>query len=186
MTDRCSMIDDRCYRTVFRFHVKFGYVNPKIGPLDPFSDGTSYFTRRIVGTHLADCIGTMLKDFRAFQLAKSFYKGCKLLKLPSHLKDQLMRASSSIALNLAESTGKITQKDKIKYFSIAFGSLRESQAILEIEEIESPKLIEISDQLGGMLYKLCKVSERGKSTSDSEHHTEAPIIDHRSVIRNPN
>jgi four helix bundle protein len=128
----------------------------------------------------------MLKDFRAFQLAKSFYKGCKLLKLPSHLKDQLMRASSSIALNLAESTGKITQKDKIKYFSIAFGSLRESQAILEIEEIESPKLIEISDQLGGMLYKLCKVSERGKSTSDSEHHTEAPIIDHRSVIRNPN
>jgi hypothetical protein len=93
-----------------------------------------------------------------------------------------MRASSSIALNLAESTGKITQKDKIKYFSIAFGSLRESQAILEIEEIENPKLIEITDQLGGMLYKLCKVSERGKSTSDSEHHTEAPIIEHRSSI----
>jgi four helix bundle protein len=124
----------------------------------------------------------MLKDFRAFQLAKSYYKGCKSLKLPSHLKDQLMRASSSIALNLAESSGKLTQKDKIKYFSIAFGSLRESQAILEIEEIENPKLIEISDQLGGMLYKLCKISDRESANLKTEYTTESPINEPQSSI----
>jgi four helix bundle protein len=63
----------------------------------------------------------MLKNFRAFQLAKEFYQICKTLKLPVHLKDQLMRASSSTALNLAESSGERTEKERDRYFTVARG-----------------------------------------------------------------
>src|SRR4051812_18772045 len=100
----------------------------------------------------------MLNDFRAFGLAKKYYQQCKRQKLPHFLKDQLNRASSSIALNLAEGSGKRTKADQIRFYSIAFGSLRESQAILEIENIDNPELQNLSDQLGAILYKLCRMN----------------------------
>ena len=43
----------------------------------------------------------MLDKFKTFQLSVKFYKVCLTLKMPSHLRDQLLRASSSISLNLA-------------------------------------------------------------------------------------
>jgi len=108
----------------------------------------------------------MLKDFRAFQLAKILYQTCKTLKLPAHLKDQLVRASSSIALNLAESSGERTEKEKERYYTIARGSLLESQAILELEGIHDPDLANTMNQLGAILYTLCRIAEKcGKSGS---------------------
>ena len=100
----------------------------------------------------------MLKDFRAFELSTRFYRGCKPLKMPLFLKDQLMRAASSISLNLAESAGNRSDKERIRYFTLAFGSLRECQAILELEEVRDPTIRELSDQLGAVLYKLCRIS----------------------------
>ncbi|RMG42542.1 MAG: four helix bundle protein, partial [Candidatus Dadabacteria bacterium] len=44
----------------------------------------------------------MNKTFRTLQLAIAFYKLCRLQPLRGNLKDQLLRASSSIALNLSE------------------------------------------------------------------------------------
>jgi hypothetical protein len=41
----------------------------------------------------------MLKNFKTYQLSIQFYQACEKLKLPRHLKDQLVRASSSVALN---------------------------------------------------------------------------------------
>jgi len=102
----------------------------------------------------------MLKDFRAFQLAKEFYQICKTLKIPVHIKDQLTRASSSIALNLAESSGERTEKEKERFFTMARGSFFEAQAILELEEIQDAKLIDIANQLGAILYKLCRIAEK--------------------------
>jgi four helix bundle protein len=61
--------------------------------------------------------------------------------LPTHLeslpkigdiKDQLDRASTSIALNLAEGNGKYTPKDRCKFFDIAHGSALECAAGLDI------------------------------------------------------
>jgi four helix bundle protein len=98
----------------------------------------------------------MLKDFRAFQLAKEFYQASRSIKLPPFLKDQFARAASSIALNLAESSAKRTEKERIRYFTIAFGSLRECQAILEIEAICDSKVHDLADQLGAVLYRLCR------------------------------
>lgn len=80
-----------------------------------------------------------------------------------------MRASSSIALNLAESSGRRTQKEKLRYFTISLGSLRETQAILELEQINDSALHETTDQLGAILYKLCQLREKSEELEPSEH-----------------
>lgn len=48
------------------------------------------------------------------------------------LKDQLERAAISVVLNLAEGAGKITPKDRRKYFAIARGSIQEVAGCIEI------------------------------------------------------
>ncbi len=40
---------------------------------------------------------SMLKNFRTYGLSIDFYKECKKMSLPSSLKDQLIRASSSVS-----------------------------------------------------------------------------------------
>lgn len=52
------------------------------------------------------------------------------------LNDQLRRASSSIILNIAEGTGKISKNDKKNFYAIARGSVNECVAILRIIHIE--------------------------------------------------
>ena len=96
----------------------------------------------------------MLKQFKTYQLSIHFYQACLKLKLPRHLKDQMLRASSSITLNLAEGSAKPTKKDQMKFFFIAFGSLRECQAILSLSDHVSPDLIDMADHIGACLYKL--------------------------------
>lgn len=44
----------------------------------------------------------MLKTFRSYQLAVQFYRASRALHVGAPLKDQLRRAASSVALNLAE------------------------------------------------------------------------------------
>ncbi|MEK6578614.1 MAG: four helix bundle protein [Bdellovibrionota bacterium] len=94
----------------------------------------------------------MLQKFRTYQLALDFYQQCKKVSLPFHLRDQLMRASSSIALNLAEGSAKPTHKDRMKFYRIALGSLREVQAIISLEQLNVLKCS--ADHLGASLYKL--------------------------------
>jgi four helix bundle protein len=48
------------------------------------------------------------------------------------IKDQLDRASISIALNIAEGNGKFSPKDRCRFFDIAHGSALESAAGLDI------------------------------------------------------
>ena len=97
----------------------------------------------------------MLQKFRTYQLSVKFYKSAVKLKLPRHLKDQMNRTSSSICLNLAEESGKKTVKDKIKFYSISLGSLRECQAIMDLTNDVDPELIRLADYIGACLYKLC-------------------------------
>src|SRR6478672_2532067 len=110
----------------------------------------------------------MLHDFKAYQLAKTYYQRCKYLRLPLFLKDQLTRSSASIVLNLAEGSGKRTRNDQRRFYSMAFGSLRESQAILDMEGISDSELKQLTDQLGAVLWKLSGYS---KATSDPEPPT---------------
>jgi four helix bundle protein len=48
------------------------------------------------------------------------------------VKDQLDRASASIALNIAEGNGKYSPKDRCRFFDIAHGSALECAAGLDI------------------------------------------------------
>ena len=117
----------------------------------------------------------MLEKFEAYQIAKKFYWTCKPLKVPRYLQDQLLRASSSVVLNLAEASGKRTPQDQRRFYSIAFGSLRECRAILEMERIEDPDLNRIVDQLGAILYVLSRKPIHPASASASADPTDSDI-----------
>jgi four helix bundle protein len=97
-----------------------------------------------------------MKNFRTYQLAVSFFRLCNKLKLPMHLSDQLRRASVSIVCNLAEGRGKPTRKDQLKYFHIAFGSVRECQALLTLAELDNSELYKLLDSIAAHLYLLIK------------------------------
>jgi four helix bundle protein len=68
-----------------------------------------------------------------------------------------MRASSSITLNLAEGAAKLSRKERLRYYGIAFGSVREVQAIIRLEDLRS--LASGADQLAASLYRLTHPSD---------------------------
>jgi four helix bundle protein len=109
-----------------------------------------------------------LKNFRAYQTAVLFFKACQKMSCTAHLKDQLVRASSSIALNLAEGSVKPTLKDQSKFYHQALGSLRESQAALELAGVaEDDSIHEIANKLGVQIFKLCEAI-RPRTTKDKK------------------
>lgn len=87
------------------------------------------------------------------------------LKYKSSLGDQLNRSVVSIVLNIAEGSGRYTDKELIRFFDIAIGSIYETMASLDLaqdngllskqdfeETVE--KLKSIARQLGGFKRKL--------------------------------
>ena len=105
----------------------------------------------------------MLSQFKTYRLAVEFHHHCRCLKLPGYLKDQLLRASSSVALNLAEGHSKFAN-DQMRYFRIAFASLRESQAALDLAPIRDEALVKEADILGAHLFRLCNQNHARSKT----------------------
>lgn len=98
----------------------------------------------------------MLEKFRTYNLAVEFYRECEKLIVPSHLRDHLLRASSSVVLNLAEGAGRFRSPDQQKFYRIAHGSFQECQAILTLARIDRLELTKLKGNLGGHLFGLCK------------------------------
>ncbi len=96
------------------------------------------------------------KNFRSYQLAVQVFHEVRGLQLPSYLKDQCLRAASSIVLNLAEGSGKDSPADRKRYFHIAMGSTRELQAILDLVHSAPSTLKQQTHHLGGCIYNLCR------------------------------
>jgi four helix bundle protein len=96
----------------------------------------------------------MLQHFKTYKIAVEFQHQVRSTQFPDYLKDQILRASSSVALNLAEGSGRSTHKDQLRFFHQAMGSLRESQAALDLAPRPYPHLVEMADQLGASLYRL--------------------------------
>ena len=97
-----------------------------------------------------------MKNFRTFNLAVNFYKQIQCQKLPSALGNQLERAAQSIALKLAEGRGRNRKDDQLRFLHIALGSLRESQAILVLANLQDSEANKTLDALGAHLYMLIK------------------------------
>ncbi|MBI3753552.1 MAG: four helix bundle protein [Deltaproteobacteria bacterium] len=82
------------------------------------------------------------------------------------LRDQIRRSAVSIASNLAEGDERDTDKESIRFFYIAKGSLAElktqTQIAYEIGYLEKPvyeKIEAYCDELGRMIGKLIKVRQ---------------------------
>lgn len=98
----------------------------------------------------------MFENFRTYQLAVQFHQQVQTIKVPFYLRNQLDRASSSVVLNIAEGSGKMTAKDQRKFYSIALGSLRESVAVLQISGKLNSEISEKANHLHNCLFKLCR------------------------------
>ena len=102
-----------------------------------------------------------MKNFRTFDSAVEFYRLTRSLRLSARLKDQLNRAASSIALNLAEGRAKASLTDQLRFFNIAMGSLRECQAILILSSLEGSSAWQTLDKLAAQLFCLNKNAKGG-------------------------
>jgi len=92
------------------------------------------------------------------------FTGSILTNLPKGVAawDQPDRATTSIALNIAEGNGKFTAKDRCRFFDIARGSALECAAVLdvlvrrkkveeEVAEVGKTMLVEIVSMLVGLI-----------------------------------
>jgi four helix bundle protein len=96
-------------------------------------------------------------NLRAHDLAVQFYKMARGKKLPFGLQGQLQRASSSVALNLAEGWGRATPADRRRFFQMALGSVREVQSIVSLEpEVFDARECDALDHLAASVYKLTR------------------------------
>ena len=102
-----------------------------------------------------------LQNFKAFNIAKDSYRSCLDLKLPRHLKEQLLRAASSAAINLAEGSARRTHADKRKFYNISMASIREAQSILALADLEGCEAELLLNKVAACVYKLLQTFEHG-------------------------
>ncbi len=102
-----------------------------------------------------------LLNFRSYKLAVEFAKRCERFRCPYVHRDQLTRASLSVALNLAEGSAKQSAKERARFYSTSLASLRECQTIFEVLGLDqNSELANLTSQLGAHLYKLTKACQR--------------------------
>lgn len=95
-----------------------------------------------------------MQNFRTLELAIQFSLAANKANVKGHLREQLQRAASSIALNLSEGNAKGSAKDKRNFFHMAYGSARECQTIFRLAGLEDEDLAKQADTLAACLYKL--------------------------------
>jgi four helix bundle protein len=90
---------------------------------------------------------------------------CENLKGHRNAKDQIIRASQSIPVNIAEGNGKATEGDRRRYFEIARGSALECGAIQDVLQVckalSSEDNIRQKNILDRIVAMLTKLGQRG-------------------------
>jgi four helix bundle protein len=96
----------------------------------------------------------------------------------AHLRDQLLRASSSIAFNIAEGAGETAPRDKARFYRIARRSATESAAILDLAAglgvAEPAAVSEVKELVVRVVMMLTKLIKRFE-TWDGEGRDRARI-----------
>ena len=88
---------------------------------------------------------------QANQIHKSYAQGTSSLSILKGISLQI-RTGEAVCIVGPSGAGKSTLKDRLRFYSISLGSLREVQSVIELEELEHLKAV--ADQLGACLYKL--------------------------------
>jgi four helix bundle protein len=93
------------------------------------------------------------------------YRLTERLNAHRNAKDQLIRASQAIPLNIAEGNGKATEGDRRRYFEIARASALECGAIQDVLEvcqaISPEENFEAKRMLDRIVAMLTKLGKRG-------------------------
>ena len=91
-----------------------------------------------------------------------FYKTCEKIRGPRLLQDQLVRSSSSVALNLAEGSEGVTDQNRRRFYRMSMASLRESQAILDLLSSagQADYAKRLADEVGACVFRLCQVLDK--------------------------
>lgn len=101
----------------------------------------------------------------AIELAVSVYR--MTVNFPATeqfgLTNQMRRAATSVSANIAEGFGRNTNKDKLQFYAIAYGSLLEVKSFLYLSEklkyLNSAKLDSLLEQITS-LQKMLNASRR--------------------------
>lgn len=106
----------------------------------------------------------------------------KLLGVHRHARDQWLRASQSIPLNIAEGNGKSTEADRRRYFEIARGSALECAAIQDVlvvgNALDEKQSLERKGELDRIAAMLSRLGKRGyKLNEESSGYGIDPDID---------
>jgi len=109
----------------------------------------------------------------ALDFAAWAYQCCRTLKgMDRPTRDQLLRASQSIALNLAEGCGRMPSADRGRFLQIASGSARECGAILDIlrrcDVLDGEAARKGKDLLVRIVAMLTRMIERGNQVREAE------------------
>ncbi|MCM2281902.1 MAG: four helix bundle protein [Bdellovibrionaceae bacterium] len=107
-----------------------------------------------------------MKSFRALDLSVEFYNLSEQSDIKGHLRDQLMRAASSISLNLSEGNAKRTVPEKKRYYQMAYASTQECKTILRLAKVDGTRINQVLDHLGASVFKLLKSDIRGLQISE--------------------
>ena len=103
------------------------------------------------------------------------------MKLHRTAKEQLLRASQSVPLNIAEGNGKSTEGERRRFFEIARGSALECAAVQDVLEVcgalsaeENADAKRLLDRIVAMLTKL---GRRGYTVREGLNEYEGDKID---------
>lgn len=100
-----------------------------------------------------------MQEFRSLELAIKQYQIIKNLKLKGEVRSQIERASLSVCLNLSEGNGKLTAKDRARFFNISYASQQEVKCLLKI--LNLVYLLDLADKLAAHLYRLQQQARDG-------------------------
>ncbi len=99
-----------------------------------------------------------------------FRKAGELSGIHRHARDQWLRASQSIPLNIAEGNGKTAERDRRRYFEIARGSALECAAIQDVlrvgHALEEHEHQERKGHLDRIAVMLSRLGGRGYSVEE--------------------
>ncbi len=103
---------------------------------------------------------------KAMNLAKGVYLYCRVLPVEERfgLCDQMRRAAVSVTSNIAEGHGRYTDKEFLRFLSIAHGSLSELKAQLLLCEELFPDKSSEAHALVGLTIEVDKMMNGLKKT----------------------